>query len=78
MRIDYSPPKQSYVTSQSKPRPRKEPVGLFTSLIAIHNLNGNTSSKNSRISKGGSSNGSLISSLIDVIRSSIIGSLSTS
>ncbi len=38
MRIDYSPPKQSYVTSQSKPRPRKEPVGLFTSLIVITGL----------------------------------------
>jgi cell division septation protein DedD len=35
MRIDYSPPKQSYVTPQSKPRPRKEPVGLFTSIIVI-------------------------------------------
>lgn len=35
MRIDYSPPKQSYVTSQSKPRPRKEPVGLFTGLIIV-------------------------------------------
>ncbi len=38
MRIDYSPPKQSYVTSQSKPRPRKEPVGLFTGLIVITGL----------------------------------------
>lgn len=38
MRIDYSPPKQSYVTSQSKPRPRKEPVGLFTSMIVITGL----------------------------------------
>lgn len=38
MRIDYSPPKQSYVTSQSKPRPRKEPVGMITSLIVITGL----------------------------------------
>jgi cell division protein FtsN len=38
MRIDYSPPKQSYVTSQSKPRPRKEPVGLFTGLIVVTGL----------------------------------------
>jgi cell division protein FtsN len=38
MRIDYSPPKQSCVTSQSKPRPRKEPVGMITSLIVITGL----------------------------------------
>ncbi|NVN92697.1 MAG: SPOR domain-containing protein [Desulfuromonadales bacterium] len=38
MRIDYSPPKQSCVTSQSKPRPRKEPVGMITSLIIITGL----------------------------------------
>ena len=37
MRIDYSEPKQSYVAGQSKtkPRPRKEPVGMMTSLIVI-------------------------------------------
>ena len=37
MRIDYSEPKQSYVagTSKIKPRPRKEPTGLMTSIIAI-------------------------------------------
>jgi cell division protein FtsN len=38
MRIDYSPPKQSCVTNQIKPRPRKEPVGMFTSLIVITGL----------------------------------------
>lgn len=37
MRIDYSEPKQSYVagTGKAKPRPRKEPVGLITSLVII-------------------------------------------
>lgn len=38
MPIDYSPPKQSYVSSQSKPRPRKEPTGLFTGMIVITGL----------------------------------------
>ena len=38
MRIDYSPPKQSNVTGQSKPRPRKEPVGKLTSLIVVTGL----------------------------------------
>jgi cell division protein FtsN len=38
MRIDYSPPKQSSVTGQSKPRPRKEPVGKLTSLIVVTGL----------------------------------------
>jgi cell division protein FtsN len=38
MRIDYSPPKQSCVTNQSKPRPRKEPVGKLTSLFVITGL----------------------------------------
>jgi cell division protein FtsN len=37
MRIDYSEPKQSYVIGpgKSKPRPRKEPVGLITSLVVV-------------------------------------------
>lgn len=35
MRIDYSPPKQSCVTGQSKPRPRREPVGKLTGLFVI-------------------------------------------
>ena len=35
MRIDYSPPRQSTVTPQSKPRPRKEPVGKLTGVIII-------------------------------------------
>lgn len=35
MRIDYSPPKQSYISGQSKPRPRKEPVGKVTSLVVV-------------------------------------------
>lgn len=38
MPIDYSPPKQSYVTPQSKPRPRKEPVSKATGLIVITGL----------------------------------------
>lgn len=40
MRIDYSPPKQSYVnvTGQSKPRPRKEPVGKLTGLLVLTGL----------------------------------------
>ncbi len=37
MRIDYSPPRQSYVSGgqSSKPRPRKEPVSKITSLIVV-------------------------------------------
>jgi len=35
MRIDYSEPKKSYVTSQGKTRPRKEPVGMITTLVII-------------------------------------------
>ena len=35
MRIDYSEPKQAYVTAQAKKRPRKEPVGLFTTIVII-------------------------------------------
>jgi cell division protein FtsN len=35
MRIDYSEPKQSYVASQAKARPRKEPVGLIAALVVI-------------------------------------------
>jgi len=38
MRIDYSPPKQSNVSGQSKPRPRKEPVGKITSMVVIASL----------------------------------------
>lgn len=38
MRIDYSPPKQSSVPGQSKPRPRKEPIGKLTSLIVVTGL----------------------------------------
>ncbi len=38
MRIDYSPPKQSNVSGQSKPRPRKEPVGRITSMVVIASL----------------------------------------
>jgi cell division protein FtsN len=37
MRIDYSEPKQSYVAgpSKSKPRPRKEPVGVIASFVVV-------------------------------------------
>jgi cell division protein FtsN len=35
MRIDYSEPKQAYVTPQGKNRPRKEPVGMFTIIVVI-------------------------------------------
>lgn len=37
MRIDYSEPKQSYVAGpgKSKPRPRKDPVGIVSSLVVI-------------------------------------------
>lgn len=35
MRIDYSEPKQSYVTGPNKPRPRKEPIGLLTTMVVI-------------------------------------------
>jgi len=38
MRIDYSPPKQSSVSGQSKPRPRKEPVGKVTSMVVVASL----------------------------------------
>jgi cell division protein FtsN len=33
MRIDYSEPKKAYVTSQGSSRPRKEPAGLFKSIL---------------------------------------------
>jgi len=35
MRIDYSEPKKSYVTPQGSARPRKEPAGLFTTVLVI-------------------------------------------
>jgi len=35
MRIDYSEPKQAYVTPQGKNRPRKEPLGLFTIIVIV-------------------------------------------
>jgi cell division septation protein DedD len=35
MRIDYSEPKKSYVTSQGSARPRKEPARLFTSVLVV-------------------------------------------
>lgn len=35
MRIDYSEPKQAYVSSQNKKLPRKEPVGMFTAIIIV-------------------------------------------
>lgn len=35
MRIDYSPPKQSYVTGQQNSRPRKEPIGLITTIAIV-------------------------------------------
>jgi len=35
MRIDYSEPKQAYVTAQNKKLPRKEPVGMFSTIIIV-------------------------------------------
>lgn len=35
MRIDYSEPKKSYVKPQGTNRPRKEPVGLITTIVII-------------------------------------------
>jgi cell division protein FtsN len=35
MRIDYSEPKKSYVTPQGSARQRKEPAGLFTTVIVV-------------------------------------------
>lgn len=35
MRIDYSEPKKSYVTPQGTNRPRKEPLGLFTTILIV-------------------------------------------
>lgn len=35
MRIDYSEPKKSYVTTQGSARPRKEPARLFTTIIVV-------------------------------------------
>ena len=35
MRIDYSEPKKAYVTPQGSNRPRKEPTGLFTTILLI-------------------------------------------
>lgn len=35
MRIDYSEPKQAYVTTQGKNRPRKEPVGLISTIVIV-------------------------------------------
>ena len=35
MRIDYSEPKKSYVTPQGAARPRKEPAGLFTTVLVV-------------------------------------------
>lgn len=35
MRIDYSEPKQAYVTNQNKKLPRKEPVGMITTIVII-------------------------------------------
>jgi cell division protein FtsN len=35
MRIDYSEPKKSYVTPQGTARPRKEPAGLFTTVLVV-------------------------------------------
>ena len=35
MRIDYSEPKKSYVTTQGAARPRKEPGGYFTTVLVI-------------------------------------------
>ena len=33
MRIDYSEPKQAYITAQNKKQPRKEPVGMITTIV---------------------------------------------
>jgi cell division protein FtsN len=33
MRIDYSEPKKSYVSTQGTSRPRKEPTGIFTTVL---------------------------------------------
>jgi len=35
MRIDYSEPKKSYVTTQGAARPRKEPAGIFTAVLVV-------------------------------------------
>jgi cell division protein FtsN len=35
MRIDYSEPKKSYVSSQGAARPRKEPSSIFTAVLVI-------------------------------------------
>lgn len=35
MRIDYSEPKKSYVSTQGAARPRKEPTGYFTTILAV-------------------------------------------
>ena len=35
MRIDYSEPKQAYVAAHGNKRPRKEPVGLITTIVII-------------------------------------------
>jgi cell division protein FtsN len=35
MRIDYSEPKKSYVTTQGAARPRKEPTGRFTTTLVV-------------------------------------------
>jgi len=35
MRIDYSEPKKSYVTTQGAARPRKEPTGRFTIVLVV-------------------------------------------
>ncbi len=35
MRIDYSEPKKAYVTHQGTSRPRKEPAGIFTTIIVV-------------------------------------------
>jgi len=38
MRIDYSEPKQAYVTAPGKNRPRKEPVGMIATIAIITGL----------------------------------------
>jgi len=35
MRIDYSEPKQAYVTAQNKKQQRKEPLGMITTIVII-------------------------------------------
>lgn len=35
MRIDYSEPKKAYVTPQGSNRPRKEPMGMVTTLVIV-------------------------------------------